>query len=152
MSELKAGQAAPDFELPDQQGKTVRLSQYRGKRAVVVYFYPKDDTSGCTAEACGFRDEFSEFQNADAEIIGISDDSTESHAKFATRYSLPFTLLSDKGGKVRKLYGVKKTLGIIPGRVTFVIDREGIVRHVFSSQTAFRKHVTEALAGLSKQT
>ena len=84
MSELKAGQAAPDFELPDQQGKTVRLSQYRGKRAVVVYFYPKDDTGGCTAEACGFRDEFSQFQNADAEIIGISDDSTESHAKFAT--------------------------------------------------------------------
>ena len=152
MSELKAGQAAPDFELPDQQGKTVRLSQHLGKRAVVVYFYPKDDTSGCTAEACGFRDEFSQFQNADAEIIGISDDSTESHAKFAARYSLPFTLLSDKGGNVRKLYGVRKTLGIIPGRVTFVIDHEGIIRHVFSSQTAFNKHVTEALAGLSRKT
>lgn len=149
MSELKADQPAPDFELPDQAGNVVRLSQFRGRRAVVVYFYPKDETTGCTAEACSFRDAFPRFEGADAEIIGISDDSQESHAKFAAKHNLPFKLLSDTGGKVRKLFGVKKTLGIIPGRVTYVIDKAGIVRHVFSSQTAFTKHVTEALAGLA---
>ena len=147
MSDLKAGQPAPDFELPDQNGKSVRLAHHLG-RNVVVYFYPKDDTGGCTAEACAFRDGFAQFRGVDADIIGISDDSSESHARFAAKYNLPFTLLSDKGGLVRKLYKVKKTLGIIPGRVTYVIDREGAVRHVFSSQTAFTKHVTEALEAL----
>lgn len=146
---LQAGTPAPDFELPDQQGNRVRLSDYRGKRAVVVYFYPKDDTTGCTAEACAFRDETPAFQAAGAEIIGISDDSSESHTRFAAKYSLPFTLLSDKGGRVRKLFGVTRTFGIIPGRVTFVIDREGVVRHVYSSQVAFQQHVKEALKGLA---
>jgi len=150
MSELKPGMAAPDFELQNQDGQTIRLSQYRGKRPVVVYFYPKDDTGGCTAEACSFRNNFPKFQAVDAEILGISDDSIESHKQFAARYSLPFTLLSDKGGQVRKLYGVKKTLGIIPGRVTFIIDRNGILLHVFSSQTAPEKHVDEALSALGK--
>jgi peroxiredoxin Q/BCP len=139
---------APDFELPDQVGKPVRLSHYRGKSPVVVYFYPKDDTTGCTIEACRFRDDAARFQALGAEILGISNDSSESHAKFAEKYKLPFRLLSDKGGVVRKLFGVKKTLGVIPGRVTFVIDREGIVRHVFSSQSKPAKHVDEALAVL----
>ncbi len=149
MAELKPGNAAPDFELPDQNGKIVRLSDYRGNRPVVVYFYPKDDTSGCTVEACGFRDDFDKFRDLDAEIIGISGDSTESHGRFISKYQLPFTLLSDKGGRVRKLYGVKKTLGIIPGRATFVIDKAGVVRHVFSSQSQPARHVEEALAALS---
>lgn len=149
MAELKPGSAAPDFELPDQQGRTVRLRDFRGKRPVVVYFYPKDDTSGCTAEACRFRDEFDKFRAFGAEIVGISDDSTESHARFVSKYQLPFTLLSDKGGRVRKLFGVRKTLGIVPGRVTFVIDEAGVVRHVFSSQSQAARHVDEALAGLS---
>jgi len=144
------GTAAPDFELPDQHGNLVRLSQYRGNRSVVIYFYPKDDTSGCTIQACGFRDDFEKFQEAGAEVIGISDDSTASHLKFASKYRLPFTLLSDRGGSVRKLYGVRKTLGVIPGRVTFVIDRDGIVRHVFSSQAKPARHVAEALAALSQ--
>ncbi len=150
MSELKPGMAAPDFELPDQNGQPIRLSQYRGKHAVVVYFYPKDDTGGCTVEACRFRDDFAKFRAAGAEILGISGDSTESHRKFATKYNLPFTLLSDRGGHVRKLYGVKKTLGIIPGRATYVIDREGIFRHVFSSQSEPARHIDEALLALAK--
>jgi len=144
------GTAAPDFKLPDQHGNLVRLGQYRGNRSVVIYFYPKDDTSGCTIQACGFRDDFEKFQEAGAELIGISDDSTASHLKFASKYRLPFTLLSDQGGRVRKLYGVKKTLGLIPGRVTFVIDRDGIVRHVFSSQAKPARHVAKALAALSQ--
>ena len=144
------GTLAPDFELPDQHGNPVRLSQYLGSRYVVIYFYPKDDTSGCTIQACGFRDDFEKFQAAGAGVIGISDDSPESHLKFAAKYKLPFTLLSDKGGRVRKLYGVKKTLGVIPGRVTYVIDRDGIVRHVFNSQSKPAKHVTEALAALAR--
>ena len=147
-SELKPGMPAPDFELPDQRGQVVRLSQYRGKRAVVIYFYPKDDTTGCTMEACRFRDDFVKFQAVDAEILGISDDSSESHGKFIAKYGLPFTLLSDKGGRVRKLYGVTKTLGIIPGRVTYIVDREGVLLHVFSSQSAPARHVEEALSAL----
>ncbi|MGA2714213.1 MAG: peroxiredoxin [Bryobacteraceae bacterium] len=149
MPELKNGTAAPDFELPDQHGNLVRLGQYRGNRPVVVYFYPKDDTGGCTIQACGFRDDFEKFQEAGAEVIGISDDSTESHGRFASKYKLPFTLLSDRGGCVRKLYGVKKTLGVIPGRVTFVIDRDGIIRHIFNSQAKPARHVAEALAALA---
>ena len=148
MPTIANGTPAPDFELPDQHGNLVRLSQYRGRSAVVVYFYPKDDTTGCTIEACRFRDDFEKFRSTGAEIIGISDDSSESHERFASKYKLPFTLLSDKGGHVRKLYGVKKTFGVIPGRVTFVIDRQGIVRHVFSSQSSPARHVEEALVGL----
>lgn len=146
---LETGMAAPDFELPDQNGKAVRLSQFKGKRPVVVYFYPKDDTSGCTIEACAFRDDFERFQATGAEIIGISDDSTESHGRFASKYKLPFTLLSDRGGRVRRQYGVKKNLGVIPGRVTFVIDRAGVIRHVFSSQSKPARHIEEALIALA---
>jgi peroxiredoxin Q/BCP len=149
MTELKAGDPAPDFELPDQEGNLVRLRQFRGKSAVVVFFYPKDDTSGCTIEACRFRDDHARFKAAGAEVLGISGDSGASHRKFTAKYNLPFTLLSDAGGRVRKLYGVKKTLGILPGRATYVIDREGIVRHVFSSQSQPAKHVEEALRALS---
>jgi peroxiredoxin Q/BCP len=149
MPAITNGTLAPDFELPDQHSNLVRLSQYRGKSAVVVYFYPKDDTTGCTIEACRFRDDFEKFRATGAEIIGISDDSSESHNRFASKYKLPFTLLSDKGGRVRKLYGVKKTFGVIPGRVTFVIDRAGIVRHVFSSQSSPARHVEEALVALA---
>lgn len=146
---IDAGTAAPDFELPDQNAKRVRLSEFRGKSAVVVYFYPKDDTSGCTIEACGFRDDFEKFQAAGAEVIGISDDSERSHEAFVSKYKLPFTLLSDKGGNVRKLYGVKKTFGVIPGRVTFVIDRAGVLRYTFSSQSKPAQHVEEALKALA---
>lgn len=150
MSKLLPDQPAPDFELPDQNGKPVRLSQFRGQRAVVLFFYPKDDTTGCTMEACGFRDSLPQFEAHGAEVIGISSDGSASHASFAAKHGLPFTLLSDAKGRVRKLYGASGLLaGLIPGRVTCVIDREGILRHIFSSQTQFQRHVTEALSALS---
>ena len=148
MPTLQPGMPAPDFELPDGAGNRVRLSQYRGKNAVVVYFYPKDDTGVCTKEACTFRDDFAKFQSAGAVILGISDDSTASHGAFSAKYRLPFPLLSDEGGRVRKLYGVNKKFGLLPGRVTFVIDRDGIIRHVYSALFESDKHVSEALAAL----
>jgi peroxiredoxin Q/BCP len=145
---IKAGDTAPDFALPDRSGTTVRLSDYRGKKAVVLYFYPKDDTPGCTKEACSFRDQYEVFKDAGAEVIGISSDSAESHAKFASKYQLPFVLVADQGGSVRKQYGVPATLGLLPGRVTFVIDPQGVVRHVFNSQLQATKHVDEAAQAL----
>jgi peroxiredoxin Q/BCP len=145
---IRPGDPAPDFALPDASGKTVRLGDYRGKKAVVLYFYPKDDTPGCTKEACTFRDQYQDFQDAGAEVIGVSSDTASSHAKFADKYRLPFVLVADPGGAVRKQYGVPATLGLLPGRVTFVIDREGIVRHVFNSQFQAARHVEEALAAL----
>jgi peroxiredoxin Q/BCP len=150
MSKPEAGKPAPDFELVSQDFTKVRLSQFRGHHPVVIFFYPKDDTSGCTKEACGFRDARPEFEALGAKLIGISSDSEESHARFAAKYQLPFILLSDKGGKVRKLYQVKSTLGIIPGRATFVIDRDGVLIHEFSSQTAPTRHIDEALAALRR--
>jgi thioredoxin-dependent peroxiredoxin len=147
-SGIGVGDPAPEFALPDPSGRTVRLGDYRGKKAVVLYFYPKDDTPGCTKEACSFRDQYQDFQDAGAEVIGVSSDSPESHDKFATKYRLPFTLLSDRGGAVRKQYGVPSTLGVLPGRVTYVIDRQGTVRHVFNSQLQAAQHVEEALKAL----
>ena len=145
------GDAAPEFELPDASGKRVRLSEFRGKKSVVLYFYPKDDTPGCTKEACSFRDQYEAFKDVGAEVIGVSSDSEDSHQKFATKYKLPFTLVADTGGGVRKRYGVPATLpGILPGRMTFVIDRDGIVRHVFNSQLQATKHVDEALGVLKR--
>ncbi|HEY9888129.1 MAG TPA: peroxiredoxin [Candidatus Obscuribacterales bacterium] len=142
---IKTGDVAPDFTLASQAGATVTLSQFKGQKPVVVYFYPKDDTPGCTVESCAFRDSFEDFQDAGAEVIGISSDSPESHQRFANKYNLPFSLLSDGGNQVRQAYGVPATLGLLPGRVTYVIDREGIVRHVFNSQFNPKAHVTEAL-------
>src|SRR5262249_54724741 len=147
---LKVGTSAPDFALPDRGGKTVRLSDFRGKKAVVLYFYPKDDTPGCTKEACAFRDQYEDFQNAGAEVIGVSSDSESAHEKFAGKYKLPFILLADRGGTVRKQYGVPATLGVLPGRVTFVIDKQGVVRHSFNSQLQATRHVAEAIEALHK--
>jgi peroxiredoxin Q/BCP len=147
---VRSGDPAPDFDLPDRNGRTVRLADYRGKKPVVLYFYPKDDTPGCTAEACNFRDQYQAFQDAGAEVIGVSSDSAESHGRFADKHRLPFVLLADKGGALRKRYGVPATLGVLPGRVTFVIDRDGVVRHVFNSQFQATKHVTEALDALGR--
>jgi len=139
------GHAAPDFTLPDQDGREVRLADLRGGW-VVVYFYPADDTPGCTAESCSFRDSHEEFVDAGARVVGISGDSVESHRAFAAKHQLPFTLLADTDGSVRKAWGVTKTLGLLPGRVTFVVDPEGVVRHRFSSQLKPRKHIDESLA------
>jgi peroxiredoxin Q/BCP len=142
---IQAGDKAPDFTLPSQSGEPVRLHDRLGERVVVLYFYPKDDTPGCTAEACAFRDSYEVFTGAGAEVIGISSDPVGKHAAFAGRHKLPFTLLSDQGGHVRKNYGVPAVLGLLPGRVTYVIDREGTVRHVFNSMTHIGQHINEAL-------
>jgi peroxiredoxin Q/BCP len=143
---VQAGDKAPDFTLTAQSGEQVRLADRLGERVVVLYFYPKDNTSGCTAEACAFRDSYEAFADAGAEVIGVSSDSADKHADFAGKHNLPFTLLADRGGQVRKRYGVPAALGLIPGRVTYVIDRQGTVRHVFNSMTNIGKHVDDALA------
>ncbi len=145
---VDVGSKAPDFALPSNSGETVSLSDFLGKRPVVLYFYPKDDTPICTKEACAFRDDLPEFGKLDAEVLGISSDSVGSHASFAAKHELPFALLSDEGGRVRSLYGAKTLGGLLPGRATYVVDREGVVRHVFSSQLGARKHVQEALRAL----
>ncbi|MEN3310104.1 MAG: thioredoxin-dependent peroxiredoxin [Micromonosporaceae bacterium] len=142
---VQVGDQAPDFTLPSQSGEPVRLHDRLGERVVVLYFYPKDNTPGCTAEACAFRDSHEVFTDAGAEVIGVSSDSVDRHAAFAGRHRLPFTLLSDKGGRVRKDYGVPAVLGLLPGRVTYVIDRAGTVRQVFSSMTNIDQHVGDAL-------
>ena len=144
MSGVRVGDLAPDFTLPDQMGEALRLADLVGKKNIVLYFYPKDATPGCTAEARAFRDSYDTFTSADTEVLGISSDSVRSHERFAAKHHLPFRLLSDRDGVVRALYGVERTLGILPGRVTYVIDRQGIVQHVYSSQFAPRRHVREA--------
>jgi thioredoxin-dependent peroxiredoxin len=145
---VDAGSKAPNFTLPSQSGVMVNLKDFIGTKPVVLFFYPKDDTPGCTKEACAFRDDYEEFDKLDAEVIGISSDSVESHRRFAKKHDLPFTLLSDEGRKVRRLYDVPNAFGLFPGRVTYVIDEEGVVRHVFSSQLGVEQHVEEALNAL----
>jgi peroxiredoxin Q/BCP len=142
---IKVGDRAPDFIIKNQRGEPVSLKDYLGKKAVVLYFYPKDNSPGCTREACKFRDSYEGFKDAGAEVIGVSSQSVESHSIFSTSFNLPFSLLSDEDGRVRSLFGVPSSLGLIPGRVTYVIDKEGIVRHVFSSQLDPERHVKEAL-------
>ena len=149
---IQPGSSAPGFRLQTSTGEYVSLEDFHGKKNVVVYFYPKDFTKGCTAEACEFRDSYEEFKNLGAEVIGISNDNQKSHEAFASEHKLPFILLSDPDGSVRKSYGVKKTFGLVPGRVSFVIDKNGIVRHVFSSQSKATAHVGEALAVLKSLT
>jgi peroxiredoxin Q/BCP len=147
---VKVGDKAPDFMLPSQLGDNVTLSEYFGKKNVVLYFYPKDETRGCTREACEFRDRYDVFTGLGAEVLGVSSDTLESHKSFATHHGLPFLLLSDEGGKVRKLYGVPSSMGIIPGRVTYIIDKQGVVRHIFNSQFQPEKHIEEALKVLKE--
>lgn len=112
---------------------------------MVLYFYPADETYGCTMEACGFRDEYESFVDEGAMVVGVSPDSLESHRRFAEHHRLPFSLLSDPDGALRNKYGVGRTLGLVPGRVSFVIDRQGVIRHVFDSQLRARQHVGKAL-------
>jgi peroxiredoxin Q/BCP len=133
---IEEGKKAPDFKLKNQDGETISLKDFKGKN-VVLYFYPKDNTSGCTKEACNFRDEFPKFKNVDAVILGVSPDSVASHKKFAEKYDLPFNLLSDEEKKVLEQYGVwqeksmygKKYMGVV--RTTVVIDENGKIRKIF---------------------
>jgi thioredoxin-dependent peroxiredoxin len=148
---VKVGDAAPEFRLLSNSGGEVSLSDFRGRNNVVLYFYPKDETQGCTKEACAFRDTYERFRERGAEVLGVSSDTAESHRKFAEHYNLKFPLLSDLDGKVRKAYGVPSTLGFIPGRVTYVIDEQGIVRFIFNSQVRPERHITEALYSLQRK-
>ena len=131
-------------------GEQIDLADYRGQHPVVVFFYPKDGSAVCTKEACSFRDAYEDFTAAGAVVIGISRDSAARHQRFSERHGLPFLLVSDEDGAARSAFGVPQTLAILPGRVTYVIDREGIVRHVFSSQFAADRHVQEALEVVRK--
>lgn len=141
---VSIGDRAPDFTLPDQNGKPLHFADYLGKSSIVLFFYPKDNSAVCTAEACAFRDRYEVFRDAGAVVIGVSNDSSESHAGFADQHRLPFTLLSDAKGQVRSLYGAK-FLGLLPGRTTYIIDKAGIIRHTFSAMMDGPKHVAEAL-------
>jgi peroxiredoxin Q/BCP len=150
-AQLKPGDKAPAFTLADQFGNLVKSETVFGKKPVVIYFYPKDDTPGCTREACSFRDSYQDFEDAGAVVIGVSSDSPASHKKFAEKYRLPFTLLSDAQNELRQAFGVKADLfGLIPGRVTFVIDAQGIIRFVFSSQMSAEKHMEESLKAIKE--
>lgn len=141
---LKPGDPAPEFELPDQHGRPARLSDHRGKN-VIVFFYPRDDTPVCTKESCGFRDAYADFGQADAEVLGISADDVTSHARFAEKHHLPYRVLSDRDRAVARAFGVPQRLGLLPARMTFVIDREGVVRHVTHADLSADRHVQEAL-------
>lgn len=146
MNKIEVGSTIPSFELKDQHGKLIKIDSLIGKKYLVIYFYPKDDTPGCTKEACSFRDQFAVFEDANASIIGISGQSVESHLKFANKYNLNYTLLADEGNKVRKLFGVPSNLfGLIPGRVTYVVDKKGEVIFMFNSQSNAEQHVDETL-------
>jgi len=142
---VQVGDMAPDFVLPDQSGKQVRLRDLLGDQALVLYFYPRDGTPGCTLEARAFQRSHDRFTQAGARVVGISSDSVASHRRFAARQGLSFPLLSDRGNAVRELYGVEKTLGLLPGRATYVIDAAGVVRDVFSSQILVMRHSRNAL-------
>ncbi len=141
---LKAGEIAPDFEMPDQNERAIRLSDYKGKKNVVLFFYPKDFSPVCTLEACCFRDHYDHFQSLDTEVIGVSADGVISHAHFAAKNELPFPLLSDEGD-LRILYSISKTLGFVHGRITFVIDKKGIIVEVIASVFDATRHVEDAL-------
>ncbi|MEM9804152.1 MAG: peroxiredoxin [Cyanobacteria bacterium P01_D01_bin.56] len=147
-SSIQVGDRAPAFTLPSQFGTSVNLTDILGQKSIILFFYPKDDTLGCTAESCAFRDSYEIFQEAGAEVIGISADSPASYQRFADKHRLPFTLLSDTDNRVRKLYGVPATLFVLPGLVIYVIDKQGIVQSVFDSQLGFRAHVQKSLRTL----
>ena len=141
---VRVGRKAPDFSLHNQDGKTICLQDCQGT-IVVLFFYPKDDTPGCTEESCSFRDRYAQFQELGATVFGISSDSVESHRSFADKLNLPFSLLSDRNAQVRRQWRVPKTLGIRPGRVTYVIDRQGVVRLRYASPWKPELHVVRAL-------
>jgi len=149
-STLSVGSAAPDFTLLDQNRVPFHLSEQVTQAETVLYFYTKDFSQGCTKQACGFRDVYKQFSDLGARVVGVSGDTVESHRYFSDRYNLPFTLLADVDGTVRDLYGVQRMLGIVPVRITFVIDRQGIVRHTFHSYLNSMVHIDEALRILNE--
>ena len=145
MTRVDVGDSAPDLSMSTHTGERLSLADYRGEHPIVLFFYPKDGTAVCTKEACSFRDAYEDFTEAGAVVIGVSSDSASRHQRFAEKHGLPFLLVSDQDGNARRAFGVPKAMGVFPGRVTYVIDREGIVRHIFKSQFAADRHVQEAL-------
>lgn len=144
---LAPGDSAPLIALPDQDGIERRSDRLEGK-ALVLFFYPKDDTPGCTMEACAFRDSHADLQALGAEVWGVSGDDAASHRRFANRHRLPYPLLVDGGNRLRKAFGVPSVLGLLPGRVTYVIDGTGVIRHVFNNLLDGPAHRREALDAL----
>jgi len=143
---IQLGDNCPVFQLPDASGKIIKITDFIGKKKIVIYFYPKDDTPGCTKEACSFRDSYEDFKDFNCEVIGISSDSEEKHSSFASKHKLPFILLADTDKKVRKLFGVPGNLfGLIPGRVTYIIGLDGKVKGIYNSQTNPLGHIEKAL-------
>jgi peroxiredoxin Q/BCP len=151
MPQIQVGDQAPDFAWTLLSGEPVRLSDFLHKNVVVLFLYPKDESPICTLEACAFRDSYEQFVEAGAVVVGISGDSAESHAEFANRHALPFYLVSDADKLIRNAFGVPRTFGMLPGRVTYVIDKNGVVRLVFSAPLAADRHVSEALAVVREQ-
>ena len=148
---LKVGDTLPNFKAKDTNGNLFDSQDYIGNQFLVIYFYPKDDTPGCTTQACSFRDSYQDFKDLGAEIIGISADSIQSHLKFKSKFNLPFILLSDNDKKLRKLFGVENDFLFIPGRQTFVVDRKGIIVMIFNSMLG-NIHMEKALKTLKKLT
>jgi peroxiredoxin Q/BCP len=142
---IEIGDKAPAFQATLQDGGTFDSTSLLGRKSLVLFFYPKDGTPVCTQEACAFRDAYAEFVGADVEVVGVSGDSPESHRRFAARHSLPFPIISDAGGALRRLFGVPWAWGLFPGRVTYVIDKEGVVRMVYNATLAAEPHVRKAL-------
>jgi peroxiredoxin Q/BCP len=149
MTELKIGDAAPDFSLMDENGRPVSLKEFLGKKVVVLYFYPKDFSPGCTAEACSFRDNYKPYEEKGAVVIGVSLDSVESHSKFSQKYNLPFAILSDRSKEVARAYGVLGIGGLLAKRVTFIINKEGRITHIFT-KVDVRRHSEEVLRALEE--
>jgi len=145
---LKVGAKIPLFTLPDSDGNPFSIQDVLGKQALVIYFYPKNNTPGCTKEACDFRDSYEDFKELGAEVIGISADSAQSHERFVKKYELPFILLSDKDNKVRKQFKIQNSLLVLPGRETYVVDETGTIIMVFNSINA-SEHMKRALKALS---
>lgn len=147
---LKVGDVIPRFAAKDADGNQFESQSIIGKKAAIIYFYPKDDTSQCTAQACGFRDNYADFVNLDVEVIGISSDSVNSHQEFVQKYNLPFVLLSDSDSTIRELFGVpSKIFGLLPGRVTYLVNKQGVIQEVFDSILGM-KHVAKMIEKVIK--
>ena len=146
---IAVGDQAPQFSLKDQNGVERHLADLNGK-PLVLFFYPKDDTPGCTIEACGFRDQYTALQELGAEVWGVSGDGASSHRRFAGKFQLPYPLLVDERSELRNAFGVARTLFVLPGRVTYVIDGTGVVRLVFDEMLDANAHVRQAIATLKQ--
>ncbi|MFM1997671.1 MAG: hypothetical protein RLZZ111_2058 [Planctomycetota bacterium] len=150
MKSIAVGDVAPEFTATLQDGTTFDSATLRGRKSLVLFFYPKDNTPVCTQQACAFRDAYEQFVAADVEVVGVSSDSPASHQKFAAKHKLPFPIISDRDGSLRKLFGVPRAMGIFPGRVTYVIDKGGTVQMVYNATLAAEPHVRKALEAVAR--